>query len=75
MAMSLKAAAFSKAAQTLSFVFGNIAGQIVTINLPNVQVGGITWQEQGAKLNIQFGESPAAASSASTTDEMNIVLT
>lgn len=72
---SLKAASFSKAAVALAFVFGNVAGSIVTINLPNVQVGGITWQESGAALNIQFGDSIAVASTSALTDEFNMVCT
>jgi hypothetical protein len=55
--------------------FGNVAGSIVTVNLPNVQVGGFSWQESGAGLNIQFGNSPGVASSTSVTDELQIVLT
>jgi hypothetical protein len=72
---SLKAAAFAKTTQSLSFVFGSVPGSIVTINLPYVQVGGWTWQESGAGLNIQFGNSAAAASTTLVTNEINIVLT
>jgi hypothetical protein len=72
---SLKVASFSKAAQTIVFVFGNVAGSIVTITLANVQVGGITWQEDGAKLNIQFGQSDAHATSSTVTDEMILAIT
>jgi hypothetical protein len=72
---TLKAAAFSKTPSAAVFVFGSVAGSIVTITLPNVQLGGITWQEAGAALNIQFGSSAGAASSTSVTDEMKIVLT
>jgi hypothetical protein len=72
---SLKAAAFSKAPQTLTFVFGNVAGSIVTITLNNVQIGQNSWEESGAGLNIKFGNSPAAATSVSVTDEMKVALT
>jgi hypothetical protein len=72
---ALKAAAFTKAPQTLAFVFGNVPGSIVTINLKNVQVGANSWQESGAGLNIQFGNSGANATSITVTDEMNMVLT
>jgi hypothetical protein len=72
---TLKAASFSKAATPVVFVFGNVAGSIITITLPDVQLGGVTWQESGAGLNIQFGQSSAAASTSALTDEMKIVLT
>lgn len=72
---SLKAAAFSKAPQTLTFVFGNVAGSTVTITLKNVQIGNMTWQESGAALNIQFGSSGANATSSTVTDEMTLAIT
>jgi hypothetical protein len=72
---ALKAAAFTKAPQTLGFVFGNVAGSIVTINLKNVQIGNASWRESGAGLNIQFGSSGANATDTTAPDEMNIVLT
>jgi len=72
---TLKQASFSKAAQTIVFVFGNVAGSIVTITCANVQIGGITWQEDGAKLNIQFGQSDAHATSSTVTDELILAIT
>jgi hypothetical protein len=72
---SLKQASFSKTPQTISMVFGSVAGSIVTFNLNNVQVGGMTWQESGSALNIQFGQSDAHASSTTVTDEFTIVCT
>jgi hypothetical protein len=72
---SLKVAAFTKAPQTLTFVFGNVAGSIVTVNVKNVQIGAGSWQESGAGLNIQFGSSGANATSTTVTDELSIVLT
>ncbi len=72
---ALKAAAFTKAAQTIVLQFGNVAGSIVTLNLANVQIGQASWQEAGAALNIQFGESMAHASSSSTTNDLSIVCT
>jgi hypothetical protein len=72
---TLKAAAFSKAAQTLALQFGQTAGSIVTINLNNVQVGGITWAEQGAGLNIDFGKSDAHGSSSTAIDDATLVCT
>lgn len=72
---SLKAAAFSKAGQTIVFQFGNVAGSIVTITLKNVQIGNISWQESGSVLNVQFGSSGANATNTTVTDEMTIAFT
>jgi hypothetical protein len=72
---TLKAAAFTKAPQTLVLQFGSVAGSIVTFNLGQVQVGPESWQEQGAALNCQFGESMAHASTPTAVDDFTIVCT
>ena len=72
---TLKQAAFTKSVQTLSLQFGSVAGSIVTFNLNNVQVGSMSWQESGAALNIQFGQSDAHATSVSVTDDATLVVT
>lgn len=72
---ALKKAAFTKAAQTIVIVCGNVAGSIATATLANVQVGGMAWQEQGASLNIQFGQSDAHSTSTSVTDDFILALT
>ncbi len=72
---ALKQAAFTKAAQTIAIVFGTVAGYIVTFNLANVQIGGGSWQEAGAALNIQFGESLAHATSSTVVDDLTLALT
>jgi hypothetical protein len=72
---TLKQAAFSKAAETISLQFGNVAGSIVTLNLSNVQIGAGSWSENGAALDISFDNSMAHATSVSVTDDMTLVLT
>ncbi|HEX4138364.1 MAG TPA: hypothetical protein VHY84_27385 [Bryobacteraceae bacterium] len=72
---ALKAASFTKTPQTIVLQFGNVAGSIVTITLNDVQVGNMTWQESGAALNIQFGQSGANATTSLLTNEMVLACT
>lgn len=72
---SLKAASLTKAPQVLAFQFGNVAGSIVTINLGNVQIGNMSWEEAGAALNVKFGEAAASSTSSALTNELQVVLT
>lgn len=72
---ALKQAAWSKAGQTVTIVFGNVAGSIITFTLRNVQIGNDSWEESGSQLNIRFGDSPAHASSTTVTDEMTLAFT
>lgn len=69
---ALKAASFSKAANPVTLVFGNVAGSIITFTLNNVQAGAMTWAENGAALDVSFDGSSAHATSVSVTDDMTI---
>jgi hypothetical protein len=72
---SLKQASFTKAPTPVSLQFGNVAGSIVTFNLSNVQPGAMSWSENGAALDVVFDKADAHETSATSTDDMTLVIT
>ncbi len=72
---ALKTAAFTKSTNTATIVLGNVAGSIVTFTLSNLQAGAMSWTDNGAALDVSFGQSDAHATSTAVTDDMTIAFT
>jgi hypothetical protein len=71
---TLSQATFSKAPLTLSLSLGATAGQIVTVNMTNIQLPAESWSETESTVEINYNTATAHETTAGAKDDLTIVL-